>query len=247
MGATFTGGIQITGGVNIAASGGSGSDPYFSNVVLLLHGDGVNGGTTITDSSSYARTPSSRMNVITSNEKQLFGQNTIKSNNQPPISGGSVLQYAPSTDFAYTYPYTFEFWLFLPSSFTTFNFMSKASSTVIGVISGSNTIEVAGSWTNYGAVTPSMALTPNSWNYFAMCVNANKETSIWINGTRQFNYAGLGWNPDDTAKPLTITDVYTRDDITAAAGYLAEIRYTKGVARYSGATIPVQSAPWPNS
>lgn len=48
-------------------------DPYFSSVVLLLHCDGSNGGTTFTDHSSAARTLTASGNTNTSTAQYKFG------------------------------------------------------------------------------------------------------------------------------------------------------------------------------
>lgn len=248
MGLTFTGGMNLTGGMSLGAGGGSGgADPYFANVVLLLHGDGTNGGTTFTDSSSKNRTPSSIANVTTSNEQTIFGQNTIKSINERPDSGGSVLEYASSLDFAASQTFTVEFQIYLPSSFSQPYFMARGPGMGgYAAINDSFTPIPGGhllAFTNYPG-NPGGYLTPNTWNYVAYSASATA-TNLYINGTR-VDSQGPG-TPDPNPYPFSIVGVPGRTDLTAAPGYLAEIRFTQGIARYSGATIPVQSAPWPNS
>jgi hypothetical protein len=59
---------------NVASSG----DPSFASVLLLLHGDGTNGSTTFTDSSSYARTMARTAGTPTiSTSQQVFGTGSI--------------------------------------------------------------------------------------------------------------------------------------------------------------------------
>ena len=49
------------------------TDPYFSEVVLLLHGDGADGGTTFTDSSQYAATASVNGAAVTDTDQKKYG------------------------------------------------------------------------------------------------------------------------------------------------------------------------------
>lgn len=52
----------------------AGTDPQYANTLLLLHCDGSNGGTTFTDSSSYARIPTAvNGTVTTSTSDKVFG------------------------------------------------------------------------------------------------------------------------------------------------------------------------------
>ena len=60
-----------------AASGGGATDPYFSNVSLLLHGDGTNGSTTIIDSSPLPKTVTAFGNAQISTAQSKFGGSSI--------------------------------------------------------------------------------------------------------------------------------------------------------------------------
>lgn len=239
MGMTIIGGVTLLDGASLLSSSGGGTDPYFSNVVLLVHGDGANGGTIFTDSSSYGRTPVTATNITTSNEQTIFGQNTIKSINSPPYLGGSTLEYSSSVDFALTQSFTLEFQLYLPASFSQPYFMAKSS----GIYAAINVESFALSFTNYPG-NPGGYLTPNAWNYVAYSADATA-TNLYINGTRVETQ--IPYPNDLTPYPFNLVGVPGRTDLTALGGYLAEIRYTQGVGRYTGATIPLQTAPWPNS
>jgi hypothetical protein len=238
MGMRFSSGMRLIGGMRALSSGGGGggSDPYFANVVLLVHGDGANGGTTFIDSSSYNRTPQFISDVTTSNEQTIFGQNTIKS--VQGTFGGSVLQYASSTDFAANQPFTLEFQIYITSApfFQPF-FMGRSGTSYTIINEESKAIQFS-SYPGDGGGN----LTVNSWNYVAYSVNST-EVNLYINGNKMTGTSvGLS---DPATQPFGLTNI--PDGIRSLQGYLAEIRYTKGVARYSGATIPLQTAPWPNS
>lgn len=233
----LTGGITITQGVYLGVPVTPNTDPYFSNVVLLLHGDGSNGGTTISDNSSYNRTPSSLVNTITSSDQTLFGQNTIKSQTS------SILEYATSIDFAKTDTWTLEFWIY-PTSNSGSYFVGR-SGLSYGATGGNPLGITLNNWGTTGGTTMSGYITINSWNYVVFTQNVSSY-STWINGTRTQNdndgSAGSG-----SAEALGILNVAARNDLPSFEGYMSEFRYTQGVSRYSGATIPLQTAPWPNS
>jgi hypothetical protein len=53
------------------------TDPYFSNVSLLLHGDGANGSTTIVDSSPSPKTVTAVGNAQISTAQSKFGGSSL--------------------------------------------------------------------------------------------------------------------------------------------------------------------------
>lgn len=215
------------------------TDPYFANVVLLLHGDGANGGTTFTDSSSYNKSPDIITNVTTSNEQTLFGQNTIKSINGQ-FGAGSELTYGVSADFAGSDNFTLEYWIYIGSQVSQPYFMAK-DATVYFTYSGGSLQE-----TNWGGSSGAL-VSPNSWNYIAISRNGvgSNNFNFYLNGNRTEQLSVITQYTNPAA--FGITNVPTRNDLESFNGYLAEIRYTQGVGRYTTATIPVPSAPWPNS
>lgn len=236
----FTGGVTLTGGMNLLSSGGGGGgDPYYANVVLLLHGDGTNGGNTFIDNSQYNRTPVFTENVITSNEQTLFGQNTIKSINGQ-IGAGGELTYGFSPDFAGSDNFTLEFWIYILDQSSQPFFMAKDAG-VYFTYAGGSLQEV-----NWGSVGSAL-VNPNSWNYIAISRNGNGSNNFnfYLNGDL-IQQQSVTTNYTDPA-PLGITNVPLRNDLNSFNGYLSEIRFTQGVGRYTTPTIPIQSAPWPNN
>lgn len=218
-------------------------DPFCANVVLLLHGNGVNGGTTFVDSSQSSKTPVELLNVTTSNEQTLFGQNTIKS-----VSGvnsnQSRLDYGSSIDFTTSTIFTLEFWMY-PIDAGQPYFMGKSSAIYMGIDWVGNELQAV----NWPAIAgPSLPITPNAWNYVVIQQSGTVGNTVsgYINGSRQFFDAATMWGGSPAAEQLSITRVPGRNDLLSFEGYLAEIRYTQGVSRYTGSTIPIQSAPWPS-
>lgn len=84
------------------------ADPYFSQVVLSLHGDGANGSTTITDSSSYARALTALGSLQVSTASPRFGSGSLLFT----ASTFDNLLLPSSADFAFgTGDFTFDAWI----------------------------------------------------------------------------------------------------------------------------------------
>ena len=76
-------GVTIQGGMNILPAGGSPSpsgptDPNFSDVSLLLNGDGTNGSTSFPDLSSNGRTVTAVGDTQVNTSVKKFGTGSIK-------------------------------------------------------------------------------------------------------------------------------------------------------------------------
>lgn len=70
------------------------SDPFFSSVSVLLHGEGANGSTTIIDSSSSPKTITANGNAQISTTRSRFGVGSITfGNGGYIISSGSAFQF----------------------------------------------------------------------------------------------------------------------------------------------------------
>lgn len=91
-------------------------DPFFNEVLLLLHGNGVNGEQVFTDSSSYARTPTIVGNIITSttNATYFYGGSSISCS----VGAASYIEYTNPGGFlaSDTSPFTLEFKVFYTGS-----------------------------------------------------------------------------------------------------------------------------------
>src|SRR5690554_1699309 len=82
-------------------------DPYFASVVLLLHGDGTDGSTTITDNSGSAHSPTVNGNSQIDTAESQFGGASVLFD-----GSGDYLEYADSADWDFgTGDFTVEFWM----------------------------------------------------------------------------------------------------------------------------------------
>lgn len=84
---------------------GASSDPLFANVALLLHCDGSNGSTTITDSSANARTPS----AVAGGAQIETGQSVFGGASLALAGTGARVDYAATSGLALTGDFALEF------------------------------------------------------------------------------------------------------------------------------------------
>ncbi|NMV37253.1 LamG domain-containing protein [Ralstonia insidiosa] len=231
-------------------SSGGGGDPYFSQVALLLHGEGANNGTVFTDSSGY-------------NHVLAVGGSPKTSTTSPKFGSASIAFGGTGTDT--TQPGATVDYLDLPSD----------TSTALGT--GDFTIET---WVKLNALPPQYGgifdCRPPSSNgaYPALFVQNNGALLYYVNGgyalsTSLILSTGV-WTHVAVVRRSEITTVYiggisggTYNDSNnyvnnrmriGGSGYgnylglngnLDEFRFTPGVARYSANFTP-PIAPFPD-
>lgn len=107
------------------------TDPYFSQVVLLLHMEGVDEGTLFIDSSNSAHTVTAVGNANTETSQKKFGSSSLEED-----GSGDYLSFSDSSDWdlglgdAYgNEPFTIEFWARLNSTGGTQMFLGKGGGT----------------------------------------------------------------------------------------------------------------------
>ena len=101
----------------------SDADPHYSQVVLLLSGNGA----TIVDDSIYARVPTSTGGVVTTTAQKKFGGGSL---NRP---SGNVLLYPTSSDFTLgTGDFTVEFYRYIASNAGTAYNLARANGASAG-------------------------------------------------------------------------------------------------------------------
>lgn len=209
-----------------------GIDPFSSNVSLLLPFDGVNGGTTFTDSSTNNLTPTLVNSPTTSTTRAKFGQSGY-------FAGTSYLSYAPnSTLFAFgTGNFTVEYWLFVVAYnsralgfrtsgvSTQFDFFVSATGQ-IGMWNGSTT-------TNFSVTG---AVGTGTWHHVAWSRQSGS-VRAYLNGVQQGSTATITTSLAGTSS----VQFPANSNYQSAECYLDELRITKGVARYTGTSFAVQT------
>lgn len=212
-------------------------DPYFNYVVSLLHFDGTNGSTTITDQ-ILGNSWSCGGATALSTGQFKFG--TASAN--WPTNNVSNRIVGPSTMSAFVGDFTIEFWFYPITNSTSYSSClcgvdrtSGPRGVQVGWQTGNNiNILVSGG----ASVVSSNTCTLNSWNYVGAAASGTLLT-LNLNGIITTGTWVVGQG--NAANAFTFGAHV--DGITNYKGFIDEFRLTKGVARnISG----VPTEPFPN-
>jgi hypothetical protein len=214
----------------------------FSSVVLLLHGDGANNGTVITDSSLSAKAYSNRFGMSTQTGVKKFGTASL-------ALGGNWLQYAASADWQFgTGDFTVEAWVY-PTSWTSENVIVSTYAGVGGWLLMFNTSGTQLQVRSGDALVVDQAISGgapalNTWHHVAAS-RVSGVVYFFLNGVQQG--AGTAFASDLNYNGLLEIGSYTIGAHGGVfVGYLDELRITKGVGRYT-ANFTVPDAAFPDS
>jgi hypothetical protein len=224
-------------------------DLYRSQVSLLLHGNGANGSTTITDNSPSPKTVTAVGNAQISTAQSKFGGGSIAFDGAGlPLdylsipAGTSALQFG-AQDF------TVECWVYRLNTNTGTIAISQADlATVAGsawvlYVSSSTASDVYSGSSAFAVTSPNPPI--NTWAHVALTRSGGTLRSF-LNGTIVGTNTSLGTstlNNGATTYPNTIGGI--ANDIRGLNGYIDELRITKGVARYTANFTP-PTAPFPD-
>lgn len=228
--------------INAPRRKAAGGDPYWANVSALFHFDGTNGSTTFTDSGPVGITLSdiyALSSLVTTPVK--FGSASVLLPYDPGSTNTGVLAgNAPGTQFAMgSGDYTIEGWVYVDFIGGDYIIFSLGNPFTDGVgayinVSGSVGIRVANVY--YNSTTSATAA---AWNHFAVVCSGSVHKLYW-NGVLVKSSASVALSGTNTAFKLG-------NDVCTENMYVDEVRITKGVARYSGASFTVPTAAFPNS
>jgi hypothetical protein len=224
-------------------------DPYFANVSLLLHFDGV--GSSITDSStlnnSFSLTGSYGTTPTQSTDYAVFGAKSLTS-----VVFGQ-LSVASSAAFGFGISdFTIEGWWYRTNTSGGYGYNND----VLWTLSGGGTPDIylmpgyrgpyAGTnktQASFGAAATSdwqdgfgTTVTPGQWHHVAMS-RVSGTMHIYLDGTRILSKAD---STDYGSAKSFVLQVYDQM-------YFDEIRVTKGIGRYSGASISIPTDAFPSS
>lgn len=222
--------------------GGGGSDPYFANVVSLLHFDGTNGSTTLTDVKGKTWTAFGNAALTTTGPK--FGTASFG------LDGTGDYATCPSNaDFAFgTADFCVEFWSYWSSAkaISHIDFRGGTANSPRILLYNNN----AAPYTdlrlfvnNADRITaPTGTLVVGAWQHIAIA-RVSGNTRLFVDGTQvgstwadSTNYTAADWsigrNPSSTARDFN--------------GRFDDFRATNGAGRYSS-NFTVPSSAFPNS
>jgi hypothetical protein len=220
-----------------AAAAAAPTDPYFEKNVLLLHGEGTNGGTTVTDVMGSSMTVGS--GATTSTAQFKFGASSMSFNGTGINTGGGYLDTPSSGVFAPgTGDFTIEGWWY-------FNNVTPGTAAVLFDTRPANTVtvnlelyvnpsSVLLAYLNGADRITGPTLATGRWYHIALC-RASGSTRMFVNGAQVGSTYADTNNYADTRLRICGSGYSTSPDGQYGFnGYLDDFRFTKGVARYTG-------------
>ena len=227
------------------------TDADFASVSLLLHMDGTNGSSTFTDSSLYATAGrlTRQGNAQISTAQSQFGSAS-------GLFGGASDWVTTPTDSTLT----------LGSGDCTLEFFFRSGNTssrmgVVGNRTGSggdavfcvvlNPANLYGfgyilmHTDNSAIISTATSWSANAWHYCAI-VRSGSAWSLYLDGTR----VGTATSSVDLNATSTLylgKEGSRNDQSSPMDGNIDELRITQGHARYTGATMTVPTAAYPNA
>ena len=230
--------IYVPGKVVLAQGQPVPNDPNFAFNSLLLHGNGTNGSTVITDSSGSPKTVTAVGNAQISTAQSKFGGSSM-------LFDGTGDRLTTPSDSALTFGsnnFTVEAWAYeiVRPTFPTIIeigahlgvsgiiFLTNNGGNLAGVYSG-----------GFFAMTPTGSLT--AWNHYAW-VRSGNFIQTYVNG--------VGGTAASFTNNLTSTTVTIGSQSGGGVnydfnGYIDDLRVTKGVARYTSNFTP-PTLPFPD-
>ena len=214
-------------------------DADFSNVSILLLGEGANGSTTITDSSGSPKTVTAVGNAQISTAQSKFGGSSIE------FDGAGDYLSVSSSDFAFgTADFTVEFWGYAAAPHQDYRALvtSRPSATNaadafhLGVRASGILILYSNT---YSIQSSANAMPVNAWCHIAL-VRLNGSAAIYANGVS----VGTGNFTNNVTRTLVGVGDFPSNQSEPFDGYISNLRITKGVARYTE-NFDVPTAPFP--
>jgi hypothetical protein len=214
------------------------TDTNIREVSLLLHGNGTNGSTTITDSSLTPKTVTAVGNAQISTAQSKFGGASIAFDG----TGDSLTTPNNSAYKFGTSDFTVECWI--NTTDITFNLIgltdNAAGNWAIVIFNSDFYWQTAYGVTNLISAVTCSSILNGAWNHIAI-TRSGSSLRLFFNGVLQgaspytdnTNYNGTG---------LLKVGSGANGDLN---GYIDDLRITKGVARYTGNFTP-PTAPFPD-
>lgn len=231
---------------NIVLTGTTTGDAYYPQVAALLHFDGVNGSTTITDNSKNNLAVTSVNGAAISTAQSKFGGASVfldGTNDYVSIPDNESLE--PGTN-----NLTWEMWIKTTSSVQYATLYSRTPSSfgsgmwALMINSTSSTSgNVALYVADYSNVTPLLLTTGVSirddvWHHIAIVRNGSAWT-CYIDGTSRATGTFSGGIGNISSGPIIGADQFYGRYFQ---GYIDELRITNGYARYTGNFTPSTTA-----
>lgn len=210
-------------------------DVFFEKNGLLLPGNGTDGSTSIIDLSLAARVPTSVGAVTVSTAQSKYGGASLRLPKSNPLvyAAGSHWDLSISA-------WTWEMWVYELSGSGTTLISRRQSGTGTGWSFGTKGVraKINGSWSDAQQLWDQPAL--NAWNHWAWVRNGSSLT-VYINGTGVHTKTGVTTIEDLTGIGLYFGQADNSGE-SRFDGYLDDVRFTSGQARYTGNFTPPVAA-----
>lgn len=208
-------------------------DPQFGSVSLLLHGNGTNGSTTITDSSLTPKTVTAFGNAQISTAQSKFGTGSISCST---VSDYAQIGSAGNQQFLLSWDFTVEFWIYKNVSGWQGIYLNNSSSgsdfRIFSNPSDLLRVDLNNSGDTFGVIPT------GQWAHIAV-VRSNGQINGYVNG--------IGGTPVNRTFVIPSTGNAQIGSISGFLlnAYIDDFRITKGVARYTSNFTP-PTAPFPD-
>lgn len=219
------------------AQAAGGGDPYWANVVSLLHFDGADGSTTFTDAKGVAWNALGAAQLDTAESK--FGASSLLlSSADHGIYTGDLSAFGFGTG-----DFTLELWIKTAASGieTTLFDLREVSSNQAGSFFISSARRLA-FWTGFLMGDTGSTVPNNAWTHIAFA-RASGTLRAFIDGVQQWSASNSSDFTASRACRIGDSGFGAADNVN---GWIDEVRITKGVARYTANFTPPTAA-FPNS
>jgi len=208
------------------------ADPYYNNVSLLLHGDGANGSTTITDSSLSPKTVTAFGNAQITTSQSKFGGSSISFD-----GNGDYLVIPDSVDFTLPGDFTIEMWLRLTAYDTLgTSLLKKQNNGWEFYITNNGTIYFNANGSIVICAATAAFSVGTSWRHIAF-TSAGTNKRLFLDGV----LLATAFNstiPSAVSGDLWVGKYTSTEAAYDLNGQIDELRITKGIARYTANFTP---------
>ena len=224
---------------NISVDGSTVGDVYFPQTKLLLPFDGANGATTTSDLSNSNHTATFIGNAQISTAQSKFGGSSLSFD-----GSGDYLTLPDSSDWDVgSQSFTAECWIYpvaSPNQPIIIGQWNNPYSWVLLLSNDSNRylrfiFKVGAAWNDNISST---AVALNTWSHVALVRDTNNVFNMYLNGVSIHNTTIAG-AADAVASVFLVGGSSAGDNFN---GYIDNVRFTKGLARYTSTFTPPTTA-----
>jgi hypothetical protein len=223
-------------------TGGVGGDPDFASVVTLLHFDGADASTTVTDVKGRVWTPQGNAQLDTAQSK--FGGSSLLLD-----GNGDMVRTANSSDLNLPGQFTVEAWIRLVVNNVAQGIFQRYSQgggagnggLGFGLTSGGKMqVSVAGTSV---VLTATTTVTTGTWHHVACTRDASNNVRVWLDGVQDGTAVSSAAFTESLAGTAGIGGYWNGTTVSEALnGWMDDVRITKGVCRYTGTFTPPTAA-----